>query len=49
LGPIARAIGLTRGRWPFHPGSLNSMALSPDGKKLAVGNADGKIRLITLK
>jgi len=38
-----------RGRWPFHPGSLNSLALSPDGRTLAIGNSDGKIRLITLK
>jgi WD40 repeat protein len=38
-----------RGRWPFHPGSLNSMALSPDGGTLAIGNADGKIRLLSLK
>src|SRR5262245_49959687 len=38
-----------RGRWPFHPGSLNSMALSPGGKTLAVGNVDGKIRLLTMK
>jgi WD40 repeat protein len=40
---------MMRGRWPYHPGSLNSMALSPDGKTLAVGNVDGKIRLLTLK
>jgi WD40 repeat protein len=32
-----------------YAGSLNSLALSPDGKTLAMGNADGKIRLITLK
>jgi WD40 repeat protein len=38
-----------RGRWPLHSGSLNSMALSPDGKTLAVGNSDGKIRLLVLK
>ena len=38
-----------RGRWPVHSGSLNSMALSPDGKTLAVGNSDGKIRLLVLK
>ena len=38
-----------RGRWPFHPGSLNSMALSPGGKTLAIGNVDGKIRLLTMK
>jgi WD40 repeat protein len=37
------------GRWPSHPGLLNSMALSPDGKTLAIGNFDGKIRLFTLK
>jgi WD40 repeat protein len=36
-------------RWPYHPGSLNSMALSPDGKTLAIGNVDGKIRLLALK
>ena len=33
----------------MYAGSLNSLALSPDGKTLAMGNADGKIRLITLK
>jgi WD40 repeat protein len=38
-----------RGRWPLHSGSLNSMALSPDGRTLAVGNSDGKIRLLVLK
>jgi WD40 repeat protein len=38
-----------RGRWPLHGGSLNSMALSPDGRTLAVGNYDGKIRLLVLK
>jgi WD40 repeat protein len=38
-----------RGRWPFHSGSLNSIALSPDGRTLAVGNSDGKIRLLVLK
>ena len=38
-----------RGRWPLHGGSLNSMALSPDGRTLAVGNSDGKIRLLVLK
>jgi len=38
-----------RGRWPIHGGSLNSMALSPDGRTLAVGNSDGKIRLLVLK
>jgi hypothetical protein len=27
---------------------LNSLALSPDGKTLAIGNVDGKIPLITL-
>jgi WD40 repeat protein len=42
-------IGIMLGRWPHHPGSLNSMALSPDGKTLAIGNADGKIRLLPLK
>jgi WD40 repeat protein len=47
---IHRGIGFIRlGRWPFHPGSLNSMALSPDGKTLAIGTFDGKIRLFTLK
>jgi len=40
---------MMRGRWPFHAGSLNSLALAPDGKTVAIGNADGKIRLITLK
>src|SRR5215510_5538735 len=47
---LSRGMGVMRlGRWPFHPGSLNSMALSPDGKTLAIGNFDGKIRLFTLK
>ena len=47
---LNRGMGVIRlGRWPFHPGSLNSMALSPDGKTLAIGNFDGKIRLFTLK
>src|SRR5262245_24557138 len=47
---LSRGIGAIRlGSWPFHPGSLNSMALSPDGKTLAIGNFDGKIRLFTLK
>jgi WD40 repeat protein len=36
-------------RWPFRLGSLNSLALSPDGGTLAIGNVDGKIRLLTLK
>jgi WD40 repeat protein len=36
-------------RWEMYVGSLNSLALSPDGKTLAIGNADGKIRVITLK
>jgi WD40 repeat protein len=40
---------MMRGHWPSHPGSLNSLALSPDGKTLALGNADGKLRLLTLK
>jgi len=40
---------MMRRRWPYHPGSLNSLALSPDGKTLALGNADGKIRLLSLK
>lgn len=51
LGPDGRRVpfGITmRGRWPFHAGSLNSMALSPDGRTLAIGNADGKIRLMNL-
>jgi len=47
---LSRGMGFMRlGRWPFHPGSLNSMALSPDGKTLAIGNFDGKIRLFALK
>jgi WD40 repeat protein len=47
---LSRGMGVIRlARWPFHPGSLNSMALSPDGKTLAIGNFDGKIRLLTLK
>jgi WD40 repeat protein len=33
----------------MYAGSLNSLALSPDGRTLAIGNVDGKIRLITLK
>src|SRR5262249_18464690 len=37
------------GRWPSHPGLLNSMALSPDGKTLAIGICDGNCRLLTLK
>jgi WD40 repeat protein len=49
-GGLNRGMGVIRlGRWPFHPGSLNSMALSPDGKTLAIGNFDGKIRLLSLK
>jgi len=47
---LSRGMGVIRlGRWPFHPGTLNSMALSPDGKTLAIGNFDGKIRLLTLR
>ncbi len=47
---LSRGMGVMRlNRWPFHPGSLNSMAMSPDGKTLAIGNFDGKIRLFTLK
>src|SRR5262245_17451144 len=47
---LNRGMGFIRlGRWPFHLGSLNSMALSPDGKTLAIGNFDGKVRLLTLK
>ncbi|HKQ76165.1 MAG TPA: WD40 repeat domain-containing protein [Blastocatellia bacterium] len=42
-------VGMMRGRWPFHAGLLNSFALSPDGRTLAIGNSDGKIRLVTLK
>jgi WD40 repeat protein len=36
-------------RWPAYYGLLNSMALAPDGKTLAMGNADGKIRLMILE
>lgn len=36
-------------RWPVYYGFVNSMALSPDGKMLAMGNADGKIRLMILE
>jgi WD40 repeat protein len=36
-------------RWRMSVVSLNSLALAPDGKTLAIGNIDGKIRLITLK
>jgi WD40 repeat protein len=38
-----------RSRLQMYVSSLNSLALSPDGRTLAMGNADGKIRLITLK
>jgi WD40 repeat protein len=48
-GPNAGLILRLRGRWPLHSGSLNSMELSPDGRTLAVGNSDGKIRLLVLK
>jgi len=50
-GPGGRGmpVGMMRGRWPFHAGSLNSLALAPDGRTLAIGNSDGKIRLVTLK
>lgn len=34
--------------WPFHSGSLNSLAVSSNGKTLALGCADGKLRLIVL-
>src|SRR5262245_19938647 len=42
-GPGARRlpVGMMRDRWPFHAGSLNSLALAPDGRTLAIGNADG--------
>jgi WD40 repeat protein len=47
---INRGMGVMfRARWPFHPGSLNSMALSPDGRTLAIGNVDGKVRILTFK
>jgi WD40 repeat protein len=36
-------------RWPVYYGLLNSMALAPDGKTLAVGTADGKVRLMILE
>jgi WD40 repeat protein len=49
LGGRRIPVGMMRGRWPYHPGSLNSMALSPDGRTLAIGNADGKTRLIPLQ
>lgn len=42
-------MGGVRGRWPSHANSLNSLALAPDGRTLAIGNIDGKIRLIALK
>ena len=50
-GPAGRGMNpvMIRGRWPYHPGSLNSLALAPDGRTIAIGNSDGKIRLITLK
>jgi WD40 repeat protein len=48
-GPDVGLLLRMRRRWPFHSGSLNSMALSPDGRTLAVGNSDGKIRLLVLK
>jgi WD40 repeat protein len=48
-GPDVGLFMRMRGRWPVHGGSLNSMALSPDGRTLAIGNYDGKIRLLVLK
>lgn len=39
---------LLRNRWPQHNGILNSLAVSPDGKTLALGGADGKVRLLIL-
>jgi WD40 repeat protein len=48
-GPDVGLLLRMRGRWPLHVGSLNSMALSPDGRTLAVGNSDGKIRLLVMK
>src|SRR5262245_12092675 len=41
LGARRLPVGMMRGRWPFHAGSLNSLALAPDGRTLAIGNADG--------
>jgi len=35
--------------WQVPVGMLNSMALSPNGKMLALGNADGKVRLLVLE
>jgi WD40 repeat protein len=34
--------------WTLYQGALNSLALAPDGKWLASGGADGKIRLLSL-
>lgn len=45
LGPSPTMMFLMN-RWPLHPGSLNSLAVSPDGKTLALGCADGKLRLL---
>ncbi|MBL8189521.1 MAG: WD40 repeat domain-containing protein [Acidobacteria bacterium] len=45
MGPSPTMMSLMN-RWPLHPGSLNSLAVSPDGKVLALGCADGKLRLL---
>jgi WD40 repeat protein len=56
IGAVPRGTGGWRmpsydmlARWQMYVVSLNSLALSPDGRTLAIGNVDGKIRLITLK
>mgnify|MGYP000989605025 CR=1 FL=1 len=35
--------------WPYYFGGLNAMAVSPDGKMLALGLADGKVCLVALE
>lgn len=35
--------------WPHYSGTLHSVAISPDGKTLALGNFDGKVRLMILE
>jgi WD40 repeat protein len=46
--PLGTSAEAARSRY-MQANSLNSLALSPDGKTLAIGNVDGKIRLIALK
>ncbi|HEY6400757.1 MAG TPA: hypothetical protein VI479_05080, partial [Blastocatellia bacterium] len=47
-GGLRTSIEEARRRYMQQASSLNSLALSPDGKTLAIGNIDGRIRLITL-